>query len=154
MPPRPARARLASAFVRAPALAAAVTLALPACATSRPPEIVAARGQMADQLDRDRFDCALQAQGETEFDPGADLGRGLLVGALVGGAVGAGAGAIGGALGSAVGDSAIVGTITGGGVGMAAGGQVGRGRGVEARERALRACLEARGYVVRDRSAP
>jgi hypothetical protein len=134
---------------RWPALILAPVLALSACAGGRAPQIVADRGQTADQLDRDRFECALEAQHRTEFDPGADLARGLLVGALVGGALGAGAGAIGGAIGSGVGDSAIVGTITGGGIGMAAGGQIGLARGVEARERALRACLEARGYLVR-----
>jgi hypothetical protein len=152
MAPRAVHASFVRGLARGP-LVLAVLLALSACAATRPPEIVAARGQAADQLDRDRFECALQAQWQTEFDPGADLARGLLVGALVGGALGAGAGAIGGAIGSGVEDSAIVGTIMGGGVGMAVGGQAGLAHGVEARERALRACLEARGYLVRERSA-
>jgi hypothetical protein len=122
-----------------------------ACATvERPPRIVAAQGQTAEQLDRDRYQCALEAQRQVGADDTASLTRGMLIGGIVVGAFGAGIGAGIGALTGSVGNGAIGGAITGGGLGGAIGSNVALSRDLDARERALHACLDARGYVVRE----
>jgi hypothetical protein len=133
-------------------LAVAGALGLSACASmpDRAPRIDAARGQTDEQLDRDRYECALVAQRQVGTDPPGSLLRGMLIGGLMGGAIGAGLGASAGALVASAADGAIIGTGTGGGLGGAIGSNVALARDVDARERALYACLTARGYVVRE----
>lgn len=122
-----------------------------ACASARPPEVRPLAGQSAEQLDRDRWECALQAQAETGFDPGSSLNTGSLLGLLAGGAVGA---ALGTAIGAGVwtaGEGAAAGAIVGGGAGAPVSGHVKLARDMGARDRAFYACLEGRGYAIRER---
>ncbi len=108
------------------------------------------RGQTADQLDRDRWECGLSAQEQTGFDPARSTTTGALIGGLAGAAGGA---AIGSAIGAGLataGAGAALGAVAGGSAGASGGGVVGGARATSARDRAFDACLDARGYAVRE----
>jgi len=107
-----------------------------------------AKGQTSQQMDNDKFDCNLQAQKQTDYDPDKALTDGALVGLLVGGAAGAGLGAAAGAAGGIVGTGASVGAIAGGGVGATLGGSYLYDKDLNKTQRAYYACLETRGYTL------
>lgn len=107
-----------------------------------------ARGQTPQQLDNDKFDCNLQAQKQTDYNPDKSLTEGALAGLLVGGALGAGLGAAAGAAGGIVGTGASVGAIAGGGVGATLGGSYLYDKDLNKTQRAYYACLETRGYTL------
>jgi hypothetical protein len=151
--------------------------AQPVASAPRFQEVIAypARGQSAEQLDRDRYDCHRWAAQQTGFDPvqmpasapsgppsqAPIPGSGVTVGALAGAVLGsiiAPRGSEGG--------GAIIGAITGGAVGAATENaeraqaerdravlaSTGAGQQAErsgAYRRALSACLEGRGYSVK-----
>jgi phage tail tape-measure protein len=107
-----------------------------------------AKGQTSQQMDSDKFDCNLQAQKQTDYNPDKALTEGALVGLLVGGAAGAGLGAAAGAAGGIVGTGASVGAIAGGGVGATLGGSYLYDKDLNQTQRAYCACLETRGYTL------
>jgi hypothetical protein len=148
----------------------------PVAAVPRFQDVIAypSRGQSAEQLDRDRYECHRWATQQTGFDPaqvGSSAvppgppaqapipGSGLTVGAITGAVLGsiiAPRGSEGG--------GAIVGAIAGGAVGAAtenaeraqaerdqvvAASAVGGAERSGAYRRALTACLEGRGYSVK-----
>lgn len=110
--------------------------------------VTPAKGQTDQQMDNDKFDCNLQAQQKTGYDPDKALTQGAIAGLLVGGALGAGLGAAAGVSGGIVGTGASVGAIAGGGLGATLGGPYLYDKDVNDTQRAYYACLEARGYTV------
>jgi hypothetical protein len=119
------------------------------CASQVPVYVVSpAKGQSSQQMDNDKFDCNLQAQKQTGYNPDKALTEGALVGLLVGGAAGAGLGAAAGAASGIVGTGASVGAIAGGGVGATLGGSYLYDKDLNQTQRAYYACLETRGYTL------
>ena len=120
-----------------------------ACAQSIPRYTVSpAKAQTSQQMDTDTFDCNLQAQKQTDYNPDRALTDGALVGLLVGGAAGAGLGAAAGASAGIVGTGASVGAIAGGGLGATLGGPYLHDKRLNQTQRAYYACLETRGYTL------
>lgn len=125
----------------------AVLLAAAGCSGSVPRYAVSpAKGQTDQHMNNDQFDCNLQAQKQTGYNPDKSLTEGALVGLLVGGAAGAGLGAAAGVAGGIVGTGASVGAIAGGSVGATLGGSYLYDKNLTETQRAYYACLEARGY--------
>ena len=108
-----------------------------------------ARGQSAEQQQRDRYECHSWSVQQTGYDPttAQSSPRG---GALRGGARGAAVGAIGGAIAGDAGKGAAIGAATGGLIGgIRQADQTSRQQQAQdAYNRALRACLSGRGYTV------
>ncbi len=126
-----------------------VLFAVAGCGSSVPRYIVTpAKGQSDQQMNNDQFDCNLQAQKQTGYNPDKSLTEGALVGLLVGGAAGAGLGAAAGVAGGIVGTGASVGAIAGGGLGATLGGPYLYDKNLNNTQRAYYACLEARGYTL------
>jgi hypothetical protein len=126
-------------------LAALFTVA--GCIHNVPRYIVTpAKGQSDQQMNNDQFDCNIQAQKQTGYNPDQALTEGALVGLLVGGAAGAGLGAAAGAANGIVGTGASIGAIAGGGTGATLGGSYFYDKSLNNTQRAYYACLEARGY--------
>jgi hypothetical protein len=131
------------------AVGISVVLLIAGCASQVPAYVVSpAKGQTSQQLDNDKFDCNLQAQKQTDYNPDKSLTDGALVGLLVGGALGAGLGAAGGAASGIVGTGASVGAIAGGGTGAVLGGSYLYDKDLNKTQRAYYACLETRGYTL------
>jgi uncharacterized membrane protein YebE (DUF533 family) len=99
-------------------------------------------------MDNDKFDCNLQAQKQTDYNPDKALTEGALVGLLVGGAAGAGLGAAAGAVSGIAGTGAAVGAVTGGTIGATLGGSYLYDKDLNQTQRAYYACLETRGYTL------
>src|SRR5258705_11576684 len=69
----------------------AVLFAVAGCIHNVPRYIVTpVKGQSDQQMNNDQFDCNVQAQKQTGYNPDQSLTEGALVGLLVGGAAGAG----------------------------------------------------------------
>jgi len=127
----------------------AVVLLIAGCASQVPHYLISpARDQTSEQMDNDKFDCNLQAQKQTDYNPDRALTEGALVGVLVGGAAGAGLGAAAGVSGGIVGTGASVGAIAGGGTGAMLGGSYLYDKDLNKTQRAYYACLETRGYTL------
>jgi len=127
----------------------AALLLVAGCATQVPKYVVApARGQTSEQMDNDEFDCNLQAQKQTGYNPDKALTEGAMVGLLVGGGAGAALGAVGGAAAGIAGTGAAVGAIAGGGLGATIGGSYLYDKDLNQTQRAYYACLETRGYTL------
>lgn len=119
------------------------------CAGQVPRYVVSpAKGQTPQQMDSDKFDCNLQAQKQTGYNPDTALTEGAMVGLLVGGAAGAGLGAAAGVAGDIVGTGASVGAVTGGVIGATLGGPYLYDKDLNQTQRAYYACLETRGYTL------
>jgi len=119
----------------------AVLFLVAGCAGQVPRYVVSpAKGQTSQQMDNDKFDCNLQAQKQTNYNPDKSLADGALIGMVVG----AGAGA---AIGAAAG-GVVVGTITGTTLGATVGGGYLYDKDLNQTQRAYYACLEARGYTL------
>ena len=132
-----------------------------------------AQGQTAEQQDRDRYDCHTWGVGQTGFDPSrrplAPAERTVILPARNSGETTLGAAIAGALIGAAVSDSrnagtgALVGAAAGGLLGAAAedsqaqqsrqiavaGADAGTRRLLADYQRAMSACLEARGYTVK-----
>jgi hypothetical protein len=127
----------------------AVALLVAGCASQVPAYVVSpGKSQTSQQMDNDKFDCNLQAQKQTDYNPDKSLTDGALVGLLVGGALGAGLGAAAGAAGGIVGTGASVGAVAGGGTGAVLGGSYLYDKDLNKTQRAYYACLETRGYTL------
>ena len=112
-----------------------------ACGQSVPSYTVSpAKGQTAQQMDNDTFDCNLQAQKQTGYNPDKALTEGALIGLVAGAGVGAAVGEAAGAVDAA--------TIAGAGLGATLGGSYLYDKDVNQTRRAYYACLEARGYTL------
>jgi hypothetical protein len=124
------------------------------------------RGQDAKQQDRDRYECHNWAVGQSGYDPSraqasapaqttSEVPRG---GLMRGAARGAAVGAVGGAIGGDAGKGAAIGAASGaliGGIrrrdqlaGQAAEQSSNAAAKRDGYDRALRACLQGRGYTV------
>ena len=134
-----------------PLTAALIVLLLlvSACAQVPRHQVLPGQGQTSETLDRDRYECGLQAQKQTNYDPGSTLTTGALTGLLVGGALGAGLGAAAGISGGVVGTGASVGAIAGGGTGAMLGGPYLYDKSLNDTQRAFYSCLAGRGYIVK-----
>src|SRR5207245_1133847 len=79
-------------------LTAVVTVALlltSACVSHVPRyQVLPGQGQSSETLDRDRYECGLQAQKQTNYDPGGSMTAGALTGLIVAGASAAELGAL------------------------------------------------------------
>lgn len=107
-----------------------------------------AKGQTAEQQQRDDAECQAWARQTTGYDPGTSTAKGAGIGALVGALGGAAAGAaIGAATGSA-GTGAAIGAAAGGIGGAATGGTMQYTKSKESYERAYGNCMTAKGYTV------
>jgi hypothetical protein len=125
-----------------------VSLLVAGCAQVPTYIVTPAKDQTPEQMDNDKFDCNLQAQKQTGYNPDKALTEGAMVGLLVGGATGAGLGAAAGASAGIVGTGASVGAIAGGGLGATLGGSYLYDKDLNQTQRAYYACLEARGYTL------
>jgi len=127
----------------------AALLLVAGCAGQVPGYVVSpAKDQPPQQMDNDKFDCNLQAQKQTGYNPDQALTEGVVAGLLVGGAVGAGLGAAAGVAGGIVGTGASVGAVTGGLIGATLGGPYLYDKDLNQTQRAYYACLETRGYTI------
>jgi outer membrane lipoprotein SlyB len=127
----------------------AALLLVAGCAGQVPRYVVSpAKGQTPQQMDNDKFDCNLQAQKQTGYNPDKALTEGVVAGLLIGGAAGAGLGAAAGAPGGIVGTGASVGAVTGGLIGATLGGPYLYDKDLNQTQRAYYACLETRGYTL------
>jgi OmpA family protein len=154
----------------------AITLAMVAIlicgsALAAAPIIYPAKGQTAEQQNRDQYECHQWAVQQTGFDPsnpsstsqasasnqrqGPLLGKGSQPNALRGGARGAALGAVGGAIAGDAGKGAAAGAAVGG-----LGGAIRRRdqantagasapSGLDSYNRAMAACMTGRGYSVK-----
>jgi len=126
-----------------------VLLVVAGCIHNVPRYIVTpAKGQTDQQMNNDEFDCNLQAQKQTNYNPDRALTEGAVVGLLVGGAAGAGLGAAAGVSAGIVGTGASVGAIAGGGIGATLGGSYLYDKNLNETQRAYYACLDVRGYTL------
>lgn len=126
-------------------------IAVTGCATAQQPGYYAypQKGQTAEQLSRDQYECQIWAKQQTGFDPAAETTKGAAVGGVLGALGGAAAGAaIGAATGSA-GTGAAIGAATGGIGGAVVGGGGAYAQSKDGYDRAYAACMTGRGYVVR-----
>jgi len=128
--------------MRTRGLAGSLAVLILAAGCSRVPRYIVspAKDQTPQQMDNDKFDCNLQAQKQTDYNPDKSLTNGALVGMVVG----AGAGA---AIGAAAG-GVVAGTIAGAAIGGTAGGSYLYDRHLTQTQRAYYACLETRGYTL------
>jgi hypothetical protein len=127
----------------------AVWLLAAGCIRNVPRYIVTpAKGQTDQQMNNDQFDCNLQAQKQTGYNPDKSLTEGAIAGLLIGGAAGAGLGAAAGAASGIVGTGASIGAIAGGGTGAQLGGPYLHDKNLNETQRAYYACLETRGYTL------
>ncbi|MFO1062094.1 MAG: YMGG-like glycine zipper-containing protein [Dongiaceae bacterium] len=133
--------------------------------------IYPAQGQTQAQQDRDRFECHSWAVQQSGFDPsmgggggsGSGSGSGsqpIAGGLLQGGARGAAVGAVGGAIAGNAGRGAAIGASTGALLGGMRRADQNRNRNSQrdsgnnnnnqrdAYNRAMRACMQGRGYIV------
>lgn len=127
-------------------------IAVTGCATTQQPGYYAypQRGQTAEQLSRDQFECQNWARQQSGFVPGAETARGAGAGAVLGALGGAAAGAaIGAATGGGAGRGAAIGAATGGIGGAVIGGSGAYAQSKDGYDRAYAACMTGRGYVVR-----
>ena len=119
--------------------------------------IYPARGQSADQQDRDRYECHRWAVQQSGYDPTQAArpaqplpGAGLVRGAAGGAAIGA----VGGAIGGNAGKGAAIGAGTGALIGgLRRQGQLAQQQGQAQQQgsvynRAVGTCMQARGYTV------
>lgn len=158
---------------------AAVSLLLPALALAQEPFIYPAKGQSAQQQDKDKYECYGWAKGQSGFDPMAvprtttppppDANRSVLGGVVGGGVTGAVVGGVAGAAGGGK-KSVGKGARTGGAIGGMLGGMSASGSNQKASQdrkdwerreaniyaqnrerydRAFGACMEGRGYTVK-----
>jgi hypothetical protein len=126
-----------------------VLLVAAGCIHNVPRYIVTpAKGQTDQQMNNDQFDCNLQAQKQTGYNPDKALTDGAIAGLLVGGALGAGLGAAAGSASGIVGTGASIGAIAGGGTGAQLGGAYLYDKNLNETQRAYYACLDARGYTL------
>jgi len=129
--------------------ALAVLLLAAGCIQNVPRYIVTpAKGQSDQQMNNDQFDCNLQAQKQTGYNPDKSLTEGAIAGLLIGGAAGAGLGAAAGAASGIVGTGASVGAIAGGATGAQLVGPYLQDKSLNETQRAYYACLETRGYTL------
>jgi len=128
--------------MRTRGLAGSLAVLILAAGCSRVPRYIVspAKDQTPQQMDNDKFDCNLQAQKQTDYNPDKSLTNGALVGMVVG----AGAGA---AIGAAAG-GVVAGTIAGAAIGGTAGGSYLYDKDLTQTQRAYYACLETRGYTL------
>lgn len=128
-------------------------IAVTGCATTQQPGYYAypQRGQTAEQLSRDQFECQNWARQQSGYDPsGAETAKGAGVGAVLGALGGAAAGAaIGAATGGGAGRGAAIGAATGGIGGAVIGGGSTYAQSKDGYDRAYAACMTGRGYTVR-----
>src|SRR5215467_7164080 len=114
--------------------ALAVLLLAAGCIENVPRYIVIpAKGQSDQQMNNDQFDCNLQAQKQTGYNPDKALTEGAIAGLLIGGAAGAGASIV---------------AIAGGGTGAQLVGPYLHDKNLNETQRAYYACLETRGYTL------
>jgi len=146
---RGSRSRSRRPGLRYAAGLAATILVTSACTQVPRHQVLPGQGQSAETLDRDRYECGLQAQKQTDYDPDSSLTKGAIAGLLVGGAIGAGLGAAAGAGAGIVGTGASVGAIAGGGVGATLGGSYLHDKTLNDTQRAFYACLAGRGYTIK-----
>lgn len=132
-----------------PAALTVMILLVSACSQVPRYQVLPGQGQSSETLDRDRYECGLQAQKQTNFDPAGAMTTGALTGLVVGGALGAGLGAAAGISGGVVGTGASVGAIAGGGTGAMLGGSYLHEKGLNETQRAFYSCLAGRGYIIK-----
>ena len=137
------------------ALACVLTLGIAVASWAAHPYVYPAKGQTAEQQQKDQYECHQWAVQQTGFDPSQPVEQSVPRGSALGGAArGAALGAVGGAIGGDAGKGAAIGAAVGGL------GTVMRDRQAnEAQQQAYSAssasydraygvCLQGRGYTV------
>ena len=147
--PRPPRSPSRPRGLPLTAALTVLLLLVSACAQVPRYQVLPGQGQTSETLDRDRYECGLQAQKQTNYDPANAMTSGALAGLIVGGALGAGLGAAAGISGGVVGTGASVGAIAGGGTGAMLGGSYLHEKGLNDTQRAFYSCLAGRGYIIK-----
>jgi hypothetical protein len=137
------------------AMASVLALSLAAASWAAHPYVYPAKGQTAEQQQKDQYECHEWAVQQTGFDPSQPVEQSTPRGSVMGGAArGAALGAVGGAIGGDAGKGAAIGAAVGGL------GTVMRDRraneqqqqaysaSTQSYDRAYGVCLQGRGYTV------
>jgi len=137
------------------ALAGVLTLGIAVASWAAHPYVYPAKGQSAEQQQKDQYECHQWAVQQTGFDPSQPVEQSVPRYSAMGGAArGAALGAVGGAIGGDAGKGAAIGAAVGG-----LGSVMRDRRANQAQQqvyknssagydRAYGACLQGRGYVV------
>ena len=128
------------------------TVLFTGCAsTSSTPSVAVypAKGQTAQQQQKDSDECVAWAKQQSGYDPAMDTAKGAGIGAVVGVVAGAATGAAVGAAAGSAGTGAAVGAVVGGVGGATAGGTYKYVKSRDGYDRAFGACMQGRGYSVK-----
>ncbi len=137
------------------AMASVLVLSLAAASWAAHPYVYPAKGQTAEQQQKDQYECHQWAVQQTGFDPSQPVEQSVPRSSVMGGAArGAARGAVGGAIGGDAGKGAAIGAAVGGL------GTIMRDRraneaqqqaysaSTQSYDRAYGVCLQGRGYTV------
>ena len=137
------------------AVAFSLTLGLAAASWAAHPYVYPAKGQTAEQQQKDQYECHEWAVQQTGFDPSQPVEQSVPRHSVMGGAArGAALGAVGGAIGGDAGKGAAIGAAVGGLHTVMSDRRANESQAqaysasTETYDRAYGACLQGRGYTV------
>ena len=137
------------------AMASALTLSLAAASWAAHPYVYPAKGQTAEQQQKDQYECHQWAVQQTGFDPSQPVEQSTPRGSVMGGAArGAALGAVGGAIGGDAGKGAAIGAAVGGLHSVMSNRRANEQQqqaysaSTQSYDRAYGVCLQGRGYTV------
>lgn len=137
------------------AMASVLALSLAAASWAAHPYVYPAKGQSAEQQEKDQYECHQWAVQQTGFDPSQPVEQSTPRSSVAGGAArGAALGAVGGAIGGDAGKGAAVGAAVGGLHSIMSNRRANRAQqqaysnSTAGYDRAYGACLKGRGYTV------
>ncbi len=137
------------------AVACLFAFSLAAASWAAHPYVYPAKGQTAEQQQKDQYECHQWAVQQTGFDPSQPVEQSVPRGSVMGGAArGAALGAVGGAIGGDAGKGAAIGAAVGGLHTVMSDRRANEAQqqaysaSTEGYDRAYGACLQGRGYTV------
>ena len=137
------------------AMASVLALSLAAASWAAHPYVYPAKGQTAQQQEKDQYECHEWAVQQTGFDPSQPVEQSTPRSSVAGGAArGAAVGAVGGAIGGDAGKGAAIGAAVGGLHSVMSNRRANEQQqqayknSMDGYDRAYGACLTGRGYTV------
>ena len=137
------------------AMACILTFSFAAASWAAHPYVYPAKGQTAEQQQKDQYECHEWAVQQTGFDPSQPVEQSTPRGSVMGGAArGAALGAVGGAIGGDAGKGAAIGAAVGGLHSVMSNRRANEqqqqayNNSMAGYDRAYGACLKGRGYTV------
>ena len=137
------------------AMASVLTLSVAAASWAAHPYVYPAKGQSAEQQQKDQYECHQWAVQQTGFDPSQPVEQSTPRHSVMGGAArGAAVGAVGGAIGGDAGKGAAIGAAVGGLHTVMSDRRANEAQqqaynnSMAGYDRAYGACLQGRGYTV------